>query len=97
VTPAEAAAALGISLQQVHDLCEAGHLRGFAIGDQLTAARRQHLRLLRSSVEALFLERYLAQNGVEFPLVNSAEVTAMRQQLRQQQVPNAKCSMLNPQ
>ena len=85
VSPVEAARALGISDQQARDLVEAGELRAFPIGDQAGTASRKHMRILRSSVEAFFLERYASQNGEEFPLVNSPEVTAMRVAIRARQ------------
>ena len=84
VSPVETARALGITDQQVRDLVEAGLLKAISIGDK--PAKRDHIRIIRSSVEAMFLERYLEKNGEEFPLLNSAEVAAMRQTIKEQKL-----------
>lgn len=82
VTPVEAAKVLGITDQQVRDLIEAGVFAAVPIGDDPNP-RRKHFRILRCTVEAYWLERYLSERGEEFPWLNSQEVTAWRAKLRE--------------
>lgn len=82
VTPIEAANALGISHQQVRDLADAGAFAAVEIGDQ-TTTRQKHLRILRFTIDAWWLEQYLLRHGEEFPWTNTPEIIQWRLKLRQ--------------
>jgi hypothetical protein len=81
VTALETAAVLRVCDQQVLNLVADRALVGFSVGAG-ASSERQHLRLVRGGVDAFFMERFLLQNGVEYPAENSLLVRLLRQQLR---------------
>ncbi|HOW64870.1 MAG TPA: helix-turn-helix domain-containing protein [Candidatus Paceibacterota bacterium] len=78
----EAASALKISEQHVRDLIDRGDILAVPIGDHPNP-RREHLRVVRYSVEAWYLERSAARNGISIPYRETEEVSYWRAQLRQ--------------
>lgn len=80
VAPEEISKALGISGQQVRDLIESDVFARIPIGDNPHV--RKHVRVLRCTVEAWWLEQYLLEHGEEFPWPNSTEITVWREKLR---------------
>lgn len=81
VSPEEISKALGITGQQVRDLIESNVFARVPIGDNPNALRK-HVRVLRCTVEAWWLEKYFGEHGEEFPWPNPHEVTVWRQLLR---------------
>jgi hypothetical protein len=82
VEVAEAATALKVSEQHLRDLIDRGFILAVPIGDN-PHSRREHLRVVRYSVEAWYLERVAQRNGVSVPYHESPEVSYWRAQLRQ--------------
>ena len=103
VSPAEVARALAVCPNQVRALVDAGLLFAFDISDRdrpstlesQPSTIRRHVRLLRASVDAYWLEAFLETNGCEYPLVNSAEVAALRSLIRQRRSLNSQLSTIN--
>jgi hypothetical protein len=78
----EVAKVLGVTNRHALDLLESDEFRGIPINDSDTV-KRVHMRILRSTVEAWWLERWLQTHGEEYPFQNSPEHTWWRQKLRE--------------
>lgn len=82
LTAPQVAKALGVSLQKVHDLIDAGAFLVVPIGDNPNA-KRESLRIKRFTVEAWYVERQFEKDGVEVPYSNlNPEILYWRGQLR---------------
>lgn len=92
VTVAEVADALGIGDQHVRDLVECRELGAAPINQ---STERQHVRILRYTVDAWFLEQWFDQHGTEYPFNNSEEITFWRQHLRDKRAADARTQEAN--
>lgn len=79
LTIKDVAEVLGVAANHVRDLLDEGELQAAPINHN---AQREHVRLLRSSVEAWWLEQWFLRNGKEYPFNNSEEIAHWRRELR---------------
>lgn len=76
----ETAEALGTSPNHIRELVDRTELGAAPIND--ASAERSHVRILRYTVEAWFLEQWFSRHGTEYPVANSEDVSFWRNHLR---------------
>lgn len=87
LTPQQVATELGVTDQTVRNYIDEGLLCVANISPNPAGASREHVRIARFSVVALWRERQFEKNGCELPFYQSPEVQWWRGELRKKQIP----------